>query len=106
MFITFDKIFSKFCLLTDTLSQCFKGKNAADKFQLQALLQHLRQVCENKLMDDVTGALKELHSNDHDHQAEYLLINLNQERKDCYFNAVETFLMGCLMGFNTSPIYQ
>lgn len=57
-------------------------------------------------MDDVTGALKELHSNDHDHQAEDFLINLNQNRKDCYFNAVETFLMGCLMGFYTSLIYQ
>lgn len=57
-------------------------------------------------MDDVTGALKELHSNDHDLQAEHFLINLNQERKDCYFNAVETFLMGCLVVFYAYLIYQ
>lgn len=45
-------------------------------------------------MDNVKGSWMELHSNVQDHQAEYFLINLSQERKDCYFNAIEIFLMG------------
>lgn len=93
-YISFDKIFSKLCLLAGTLQQLFEGKkNAADRFLLQVLLQHLQQVCKNRLMDNVKGTWRELRSNVHDHQAEYFLINLRQERKGCYFNAIKVFLM-------------